>query len=318
MDEVYDYDLLDDLWVGPDEDAPPNIGYAVRATFYFANGHDRAKRQALLDTVADYVGMFPDETVHYLKTGASRVSLRKGDDWRRYYEGQIAALDPAAQLFGVMVKDEDYLNHNFAWGTAKAESQGADALSLFEAGAAPSWVKENLDTYVEAVLRWCEMLKPEQATCGLGPVAEYGMLMMYPNDYWPAIARFPGMDINWPFDLSAKSHAGIRTVNWLTALDDHYVAELGGEGKLRDALHEASTIHPYDGGLLIRACEHPQRGDISYGLWPEPYIRLSHLVRPLRFEDYDPAPVALLRVPDPLDRYEETLDWVRRFDDREG
>lgn len=57
-------------------------------------------------------------------------------------------------------------------------------------------------------------------------------------------------------------------------------------------------------------------GDANMGNWPAPYAAVSDATRALRFEEYTSSPVRLIKVPEPLDALEETLRWVRRFDDK--
>ena len=66
--------------------------------------------------------------------------------------------------------------------------------------------------------------------------------------------------------------------------------------------------------VLIRAGTHPQMGDVNMGNIPEAYRTVSDALRPIRFEDYQQNPMDLIRVPRPLDAYEETLNWLHRFD----
>ena len=74
------------------------------------------------------------------------------------------------------------------------------------------------------------------------------------------------------------------------------------------------SLHDYAGGVVIRAGTHPQMGDINMGNIPEAYCAVSDALRPIRFEDYQQNPMDLIRVPRPLDAYEETMNWLRRFD----
>uniref|UniRef100_UPI0037429C06 hypothetical protein n=1 Tax=Rhodobacter viridis TaxID=1054202 RepID=UPI0037429C06 len=57
-------------------------------------------------------------------------------------------------------------------------------------------------------------------------------------------------------------------------------------------------------------------GDVNHGLWPEWYRHVDAILRPLRFMDYPNAPGCLIRMPEPMAPYQETLAWLRRFERR--
>jgi len=119
-----------------------------------------------------------------------------------------------------------------------------------------------------------------------------------------------------PYYIANRQEQALAPVNWLTILDDSLVAELGGLEALTSALGEGITIHQWDGGILIQAGDMPEIGDVNQGLWPRAYCQVNDATKALRFEDYPSSSVALIKVPKPLDAYEETLKWVRRFDGR--
>ena len=89
------------------------------------------------------------------------------------------------------------------------------------------------------------------------------------------------------------------------------MTELGGIEPMREALETVCKVHEYPGGVVIQAGEAPQLGDAYRNDIPEAYRMVARYTKPIRFED---CRSRLFRVPENLDKKEETLAWIRRFD----
>ena len=74
------------------------------------------------------------------------------------------------------------------------------------------------------------------------------------------------------------------------------------------------ALHPFEGGVLIRAGQWPQLGDRNIGGVPLTYRVVARALRPWLFTAYENRPTRLIKVPRPLDAFAETLAWVTRFD----
>ena len=164
-------------------------------------------------------------------------------------------------------------------------------------------------------LRAAEILKPDHGVVGM-------TLRFNPAAYsdtdgvaaFPALKRFPGLhDGRTGGFVAAVAQPGVQpgliTVNWLTVVGSSLLGRLG-EGAL-DALPPDCTVHPYDGGVVIRAGALPQTGDRNLNLPLPAYEAVGGVLSPVRFKDYR---VPLFPVPPPLDPMEETLAWAGRFD----
>jgi len=173
------------------------------------------------------------------------------------------------------------------------------------------------DRLIALVLDWCSRVRPIHGVVGLSPLFELGMERSYPWVLWPFLDRFVGLDYDWASWALAIDSRRIRGVNWLTILDDGLVEELGGRLALEAELGDAAKVMTWNGGVLIRAGAEPQMGDRDVGQWPSAYLAVNRVLKPIRFEEYPAKPLALIKVPPPLDPREETLKWVRRFD-RDG
>ena len=88
---------------------------------------------------------------------------------------------------------------------------------------------------------------------------------------------------------------------------------LGGKAKMQATLEPMCKIHDYPGGVMIQAGACPQLGDTWEGHTLEAYKLVSDYTKPVRFEAYRDG--GLFYLPDRQQDREETLRWVRRFDD---
>jgi Protein of unknown function (DUF3396) len=70
-------------------------------------------------------------------------------------------------------------------------------------------------------------------------------------------------------------------------------------------------VHTYNGGVVLQAGPEPEIGDVNRGVALADYRAVARAVKPIRFEQYS---LGLLYPPEPMDRIEETLKWIRRFD----
>lgn len=134
---------------------------------------------------------------------------------------------------------------------------------------------------------------------------------------YAAVKRYAGLDYpdhgRWRAFVRRKPGRQIRTINWLTILDDTFVETLGGLDRIRSELGDTCPVHVFNGGVVIQAGPRPKPGDVNYGEVLEDYRKVSNLTRILRFENFT-GRNGLLTVPPPLDSVVETLKWIRRFD----
>lgn len=318
MTEPNNYPSLDRIRVASKPGGKDVMTFAVSAFLLFRGSEKPDVRLALVDALNQYQARFPEHVTHYQKHMARRMTAIGPDGFTDAYRAEVAKIDPAFDDWAGTVRNLDQLSQYGATCLAICEnSVRRYPLGYFRAWYPCTYAKTNANDIIDQVISWCNLLRPEQGQVGLTPLFEWSMERSYPRLYWSALSRFNGMEFNWAFGLSARAERGLKSVNWLTILDDAYVAELGGIDALSGTLGAQATIHHWDGGILIQACAEPQLGDTNADVWPDAYVDVNAALRPIRFEAYRNSPMSLIRVPEPLDSYEETLKWVRRFD-REG
>ncbi|MBM7046354.1 DUF3396 domain-containing protein [Rhizobium lusitanum] len=126
------------------------------------------------------------------------------------------------------------------------------------------------DRYRFLILGWCGKIKPAYGTAGLSILFNEGRQGLADRLLaFPIAKRFPGLDLpeqsRWYVRMNRLRKRAIRTVNWLTFIDDGLLSDLGGQSKLAEDLGASCPLYPDDGGIVIQAGERPQLGEIAVG-----------------------------------------------------
>lgn len=321
MDRRTDYETLDEALIPHRHSRKPIMRIGMRAQFYFPNGPAPQVRVAAMDALAAYAGLAGLRVTHILPNGSKRLAPLARADFPARQRRQAAEAEPG-KVFGIMICEDQKIPH---WsGVAQLIGGYApDRLSYFLATVPASFMKEDPDRYVAAAVEWGSILKPDYGTAGFALVSEPGMELQWPDESWPILSRFRGLDFLGAFNLKTKPDH-IQAVNWLTVLGDAALAAVGGRERLEARLAQAwsqmapaapgFTLHDFDGGIIVRAGHLPQMGDLENEGVPETYRAASVALRPIIYTGYRDRVGDLLKLPAKLDRHRETLDWIFRFD----
>ena len=327
MDRDPDFEKLDQLIISSNNSGRPVLRIGLQLQLYLRGGDRRETRARAVEVLADFAKAASGSVSHWQKHMASRMTLLKGGDLAALLQAEVAKVDPATNVYGPHVSDGLVPPR---WQGA-ALLQPADAapvdLSVLHLAMPAMLAKQDPDDLIRRLLPWCAHAGPLHGTAGLAPIYEIGMQQSYPDETWPLLSRFTGLDYMNAFPLAARGVDQIQAVNWLTVLGEPMLAQIGGAGELQRRLGEAAdafaglgpdvmpSVHPYDGGVLVRAGRLPQLGDRNIGGVPESYRIVHAALRPWIFTAYENRPTRLLRVPRPLDPYAETIRWITRFDE---
>jgi hypothetical protein len=187
------------------------------------------------------------------------------------------------------------------------------------------WFAEGPGSLVAVLLDTCSTLKPVSGYGGISVIesAESYTGSVYEPMVYSFAQRFPGLEADYPGthalwlpDGREGKRDGIKGGNWLTALSDRYVSELGGADKVEadlKALDSRFVVHRYDGGVVLQAGPRPQLGDAERNLWPSLYVKLAKYLKPVRVTQHNPFQHGGPGVRFDKERSEA---WLRRFDDR--
>jgi len=292
--------------------------FGLGAELYVAPRDPLLLREQMLATAEDYYRLFEDKLDHYLLSDQRRAPAIKGDPFplfRHASEARPPESGFAVVLYGENLFPEEASPPTPYSATFLAECEQRNELSFFSCymPVAAEHGGTSFPLLLASFLRWCNLLHPVHGGAGFSVVLPIGSEEKAKYAY-AAMKRHPGLDFIDGVVFSGEveqSFNRIKVVNWLTALGDDILNELGGIEAARAALEPDCTLHPFNGGVVIQAGAVPQLGDSYHGLIPERYRKVAHFTRPVRFEDYHSP---LFRVFPPLDGLTETRAWVRRFD----
>ena len=296
----------------------PAAKFGLGAELYLPDVDRVLLRSQAAEFLHDFWSMFPEEVNEFLQRDARKTKRIKGNP-QPAIEADIAREGPETGYSGALLGYVDIGLPNDDVPPYQANllvnRMGDSRPSSFDASMPLTSVSGELHTSIlrERFLVWCRRFKPLHGSAGFAVIVCPGMEQ---NSVYTLqlMTRFPGFD--FPSTIAFAREVGavhdrIKSVNWLTALGDDLVAQLGGLATMREALEPACTIHAYDGGVVIQAGPTPRLGDTHADDIPVEYRLAARFTRPVRFEDYDEG---LFRVPKDLNKRAETLNWVRRFD----
>ncbi|WAC71151.1 DUF3396 domain-containing protein [Roseateles sp. SL47] len=301
-----------------DPKAGPAAKFGLGAELYLPDIDRSLLRTHAADFLCDFWSIFPDQVDEFLRSDARRSKPFKGDP-RAAIEQDIAREKPeegySGALFGYVdigLPNDDVPPYQASLLVSRS---GDPRPSFFQGWMPLASPTEDLHiaTLRDRFLVWCQRFKPLHGSAGFSLIVCPGMEQ---NSVYALqlMTRFPGFDFPSTVGFTREVgdvHDRIKSVSWLTALSDELVAQLGGLATMRQALEPACTVHAYDGGVVIQAGPTPRLGDTHANDIPAEYRIAARFTRPVRFEDYDEG---LFRVPKDLNKREETLKWIRRFD----
>jgi len=289
--------------------------FGLGADLYMSPTDQPVLRQRALEFLVDYWKTFPDKVNRFLARDTRRAVKFSGDPRGRIQSdidlpplnGYGAALMGMVDI-GVKIDHVDPYRADVLVSRAE-EHELSCVTAHFQICNGQG--EPNFEVMLAATLRWCAICQPVHGSAGFAFIFENDQESEYTQQLFK---RFPGFDFQdaGAFSFQARAiHDRIKCVNWLTVLCDALVEELGGRDKMRAALEPVCNVHDYPGGVVIQAGATPQIGDTWRDEVPEAYRLVARYTKAIRFETYRSG---LFRVPQGLDKKEETLAWIRRFD----
>ncbi|WP_392552303.1 DUF3396 domain-containing protein [Orbus wheelerorum] len=171
-----------------------------------------------------------------------------------------------------------------------------------------------IDKLVEFISQISEILQPIHGFFGLGILHAHEYYDYQYLEYELA-HQFLGLDIsNIESDLRFRD--GFKCINWLTVLSDELIRDkLGSLAELKQQNHdEAITFYPYTGGVVIRAGEVPQLGDVSHNPYPQHYVNVNALLKAARSPEIGSLGFGSINGEVRFNN-RSSKEWQSRFDD---
>lgn len=299
-----------------DEAGRPIVKIGLLVTMFLTEPWTRSVREAVADAAEEYIRQFRDHlrwakspTSHIYPIDSGKVPFPRewlpqhedGEDWQLGFHGGDS--DEAASEFQVS-----------AFGPSNVRKDG---LGFFQFYLPLTWVTEHPGTtFSDFVLSFANRLHPLSGYAGIGVLESIDFdARQASGDTVRQIAeRIPGLEIEHYIGHAIYVGKGIKGINWLTLLGDRWVQEIGGLDYLRIRLGDDFKLSPYDGGLMIQAGPRPQLGDVTTNRWPQHYVTLAKVLKPIQlkvhgaFHRGDPTGVQKR-----MD-HEASMAWLFRFD----
>ena len=127
-----------------------------------------------------------------------------------------------------------------------------------------------------------EILQPMHGFFGLG-IQHSHEYYDYQYLEYELAHQFLGLDISNDED-DEHLREGFKCINWLTILSDQLITDkLGSLEALKEHNNDNEIrFYPYAGGVIVRAGEVPELGDVASNPYPKHYVNVNALLKPAR------------------------------------
>ncbi|MEJ5280004.1 DUF3396 domain-containing protein [Pseudomonas sp. MYb541] len=264
----------------------------LRGTLYFKEAHTPLVREALCNCFDDFKRLAEPHL-----TWLWREEPRQGQPLSAYGEAKSLR-----EMLGAMDED-DYLSFYYTSGKQSNDAsawlfdifgmQGwaakmGDELSALEFSIPLLYQEQNPLNFLRLFLDSARRLAPEQGYAGhafnLSVTNRDGN---EPTEAFMA-ARMPGLDVGTAgllVNIPEFKPTKIKTVSWLTLLDQARLDLVGGLEGLRAQLPSSHfAFYDYGNGVVIQAGAHPYLAGDANDPKPAAYVLLNHVLKGIRYE----------------------------------
>ena len=236
---------------------------ALSTRLFFKGGETAAARNRAIDATSKYCVDFEDYISHFITHEGTPLEFDKAKALT-YFRAQAGLDDPDERsLFLSVVGYPDGQPRRQPleiecrisaampyWTQFEIFSEWAATNSFESLGASYHL------TLLQKVIEWASIVQPGHGTAGPSLQLDNTANHQRPGaTIFPLLARFPGLDYDdgGSWIANAGLNNRIRSINWLTVIDDQFVKTLGGLDKLRTELGANCPLHTYNGGVVIQA-----------------------------------------------------------------
>lgn len=254
--------------------------------FYLNQAYHPKKRQAIGQALALYDKYWGDK----LHSGYFDGDPNK---LYRYHDST-----PAEKLVQLSQFDDDTLN--FYW--SDVDNLDFTPSYMIEVFSKVQWYEEihkplsyvqfylpiyelehfGVEQVIEFIQQISDILQPMHGFFGLG-IQHSHEYYDYQYLEYELAHQFLGLDISND-ETDEHFREGFKCINWLTVLGDELVnSKLGGLSQLKQRNHDGGiTFYSYLGGVVVRAGEVPELGDVATNPYPRHYVNVNALLKAAR------------------------------------
>ncbi len=316
VDYDKEFESVEDMLTVTDEKGMPVIRIGLFLTFYIWDAHKPEVREGVVRCFEDYWKTCGDKlrwatkNTRWVRVGPKVPTPREtarttppDGAWQFVYHGGESIEESSDYRFRVL-------------GQRKWKSE-MGFLGYLSASFPLTYFADRPQKLPGFVSRWASWVRPFHGYGGVGileSISESETVDHQPAAY--AIARrFPGIEADYPVTHALDLKDGIKGVNWLTVLKDHWLDKLGGLAKLRSQLGPEFLFHEYPGGVVIQAGPKPRMGDRNRRRRPELYVKLNTALRPIRVQKVRSFHQNILLGGPPRFDNDASQEYLTRFDE---
>ncbi|WP_252727819.1 type VI immunity family protein [Acinetobacter sp. Ac_5812] len=294
---------------------------AIRAVLYFKEGYSDEMREAIVQCFDDYqkiakshlTWLWQDEPPKGEKATSAYKDTKPLTDILKSYSQMKA--------FNLLYASGKEKFATGAWecnisGKSKWQIENGTYQSTLTFSMPVEWVEENTKVFIELFINCARRLKASHGYAGYACIIS--QIRDDKNEPTEAYLsrKFWAMDIGNPFLDASYLLNGIKTVSWLTAINNEWFNKIREQEALNSELPMSWFIgYDYGIGIVIQAGNLPLSGSDEVDPLPAPYVLLNRILKPLRAEriqtlhrgNYDTEEIPLLK------GYRAEA-WMKRFD----
>lgn len=294
---------------------------AIRAVLYFKEGYSDEMREAIAQCFDDYQNIAKEhltwlwqdeppkgenESIIFSKAKPIRESLRNYKKMKAF------------NFIYVSGKEK------FATGAWEFNASGASEWQIINGTYQSTlsfsmpieWVEENTKLFVDLFINFAQRLKANHGYAGYACIIS--RIRSDQNEPTEAFLsrKWWAMDVGNPYLESDNLIKGIKTVNWLTAINYEWFNRIKEEEALNSELPMNWFIgYDYGTGVVIQAGTLPLGGSVEEDPLPAPYVLLNRLLKPLRVEKIGSLHRGNYSTDEiPLIKGYRAEAWLKRFD----
>lgn len=264
----------------------------LRGTFYFRDAHTALVREALCKCFDDFRALAePDLTwllreeppegkpiVSYAEAPSLRelmLPMKENDLLSFYFTSGKQSKDASPWLFNIMGKR--------GWQAKMGRN-----LSVLEFSVPILFHEKNPLSFLKLFYGFARQLNPEQGYAGhafnLSATEEDNN---QPTEAFMA-AQMPGLDAGVAYLLANRAtfrYPKIKTISWLTLLDNERLELAGGPDAIRAQLPPSHfAFYAYGEGLIIQSGAYPYVAGDAEDPRPAAYVLTNHALKSIRYD----------------------------------
>ena len=294
---------------------------AIRAVLYFKEGYSDEMREAIAQCFDDYL-VYAKEHLTWLWQGSppksenASTSFDKVKPIRSIFKN-YSSMYPITFLY--TSGKEKFATG--AWefnigGVSKWQAEKRTRQSTLTFSMPVDWVGENSKLFIDLFIQCAQRLKVNNGYAGYAClISRIRSDKNEPTEAFMA-RKMWAMDVGDSMLLARNLIDGIKTVNWLTAINYEWFNKIMEEEALNSELPMNWFIgYDYGTGVVIQAGTLPLSGSVEEDPLPAPYVLLNRILKPLRVEKIGSLHRGNYSTDEiPLIKGYRAEAWLKRFD----